>query len=320
MKLRNKIIITAICLLSALATQAQEYPIYNQYHFHYYLLNPALAGAEECTHFMLTHKQQWLGIKDAPQTQILSFQTRTPGRLGIGAYLFNDKNGYSYQQGAQLTLAYHIPMSSGSRFSRATNLDRQLSFGVSGKIYRYDFSQDMIDEANAAGQPIDKKDGYYPNINFGVFFQSYQFFTGLTLTNMLPVKMDMFSDSEPVRPFSAFFQMGYAFEANRTLELEPSAVFKVDQDSRMQLDLSFRAIQHVEDRDISWWAGIIYKQNLDDGNYQPLTLLPNLTVRVGKFRFGYACGIDMNRLFSYNYGSHELMLGYSFCNARRFCR
>lgn len=317
--MRNKILIIASFLCMAFLSKAQEYPVYNQYHFHYYLMNPALAGAAECTHFMLTHKQQWVGIKDAPHTQILSFQTRLRSRLGIGAYLFNDRNGYSYQQGGQLTLAYHIPLSSGNRYSMGTSLDRQLSFGVSGKFYRYDFDQDMVDAANASGEYIQKKDGVYPNANFGVFYQSYHFFAGMSMTNLIPVEIDMFGKEEPVRPFTAMFQAGYAIDAGRDFQIEPSAVLKFDEESRKQLDIGFRVINHIDDQDISWWAGVNYKQNLDDG-YQALTLLPYLNIRIGKFRIGYACGIDMNKLVNHNYGSHEIMLGYSFCKARRFCR
>jgi len=320
MKMRNKFIIAACCLCMAFISKAQEYTIYNQYHFHYYLLNPALAGAEPCTHFMLTHKQQWIGLKDAPNTQILSFQTRTKANVGIGGYLFNDKNGYSYQQGGQLTAAYHIPMSRGNRYSRKQSLDRQLSFGVSVKFYRYQLDQDVVDYANLDGENIQRKDGTYPNANFGIFYQSYKFFTGVSVTNLVPVDIDMFGETEPQRPFSTMLQMGYAFDGGRDLQLEPSVVFKMDENSRKQMDLAFRVIQHLDADDVSWWAGVIMKQNLDEGSGQSLVLLPNATVRIGKFRVGYAFNLDLNKMISQNYGTHEIMIGYSFCKARRFCR
>ncbi|MBE6313280.1 MAG: type IX secretion system membrane protein PorP/SprF, partial [Bacteroidales bacterium] len=47
---------------------------------------------------------------------------------------------------------------------------------------------------------------------------------------------------------------------------------------------------------------------------------PNATVRIGKFRVGYAFNLDLNKLVSHNYGTHELMLGYSFCHTSKFCR
>ena len=316
---RKIIALFAVLLGMASVIKAQENIVYNQYHFHYYLMNPALAGAAECTHFMLNHKQQWVGIKDAPGTTILSFQTRTRANLGLGAYLYNDRNGYSYQQGAQFTVAYHIPMSRGHRFSRNQTLDRQLSFGLSGKFYRYQLASEVVDEANLKGEYVQSEDGIYPNANFGVFYQSYHFFTGLSVTNLIPVKIDMFGYDEPVRPFTAMAQIGYGFDAGRDFTLEPSVVFKMDQDARKQLDLSFRVLQNVDDRDISWWAGVIAKQNFDK-EFKPLVLIPNFTMRLGKFRFGYAMNIDLTKWVSHSFSTHELMLGYSLCSTKKFCR
>ena len=316
----KRIIILAIASAGlTLTAHGQECPIYNQYHFHGYLMNPALAGAAECSHLMLTHKQQWIGIKDAPMTTILSFQTRTQKRLGIGAYLFNDRNGYSFQQGGQVTLAYHIPMSQGNRYSKHTSLDRQLSFGVSGKVYHYNFDEEMLNAAKEDGEMVHQKKGFFPNVNFGVFYQSYNFFTGLSATNLAPVKLDIFSDAEPLRPLTGFYQIGYAFDMQRDVQLEPSAVFHLDANMRKQLDVSLRVLQHLDRDDISWWAGVTVKQNFDK-EYKSLVLLPNFTIRLGKFRVGYAVNLDLNKLFSNNYGSHELMVGYSFCSTKQFCR
>jgi hypothetical protein len=150
--------------------------------------------------------------------------------------------------------------------------------------------------------------------------QDYKFFTGLTLTNLIPVEISMFGEDEPKRPFSFFWQVGYAFGCGRNTSFEPSLVFKMDADSRKQIDVNVRFIQHREDQDLSWWAGVGYKHNLDDGGGQSLVLLPNATVRIGKFRVGYAFNLDLNKLVSHNYGTHELMLGYSFCHTSKFCR
>ena len=291
----KKIIGVCGLLAGSLLCHGQEYTITNQYHFHYYLLNPALAGAAECTHFMLTHKQQWVGMKEAPYTTALSFQTRTKSRVGVGAYLYN-------------------------RYTKSPTLDRQLSFAASMNFYRYSLSDKVIEQSREDGDAINEKSGFYPNANFGVFYQDYKFFTGLTLANLIPVEISMFGEDEPKRPFSFFWQVGYAFGIGRNTSFEPSAVFKMDADSRKQIDVNVRFIQHREDQDLSWWIGCAYKHNLDDGGGQSLVLLPNATVRIGKFRVGYAFNLDLNKLVSHNYGTHELMLGYSFCHTSKFCR
>lgn len=324
MRIAKKImqLLAGASLLVALpeTVSAQEYTIYNQYHFHYYLLNPALAGAAECTHLMATHKQQWNGMGGAPYTSTLSFQTRTRSRVGVGAYVYNDRNGYSYQQGAQVSVAYHIPLSRGNRYTRSKTLDRQLSFAVSAKFYRYSLDGEVRDAVLAEEGHSIKKAGYYPNANFGVFYQDYHYFLGLSMTNLVPVEIDMFGRDEPKRPFSAFIQAGGTIDLGRSSRLEPSAVFKMDAESRKQLDVGVRFLSTPEQSDISWWVGVIYKHNLDDGGGQSLVLLPNATVVFGKWRVGYAFNLDLNRLAGQNYGTHEIMLGYSFCHTKAFCR
>ena len=86
-------------VLSTAKVSAQEELIYSQYHFNYYLVNPALAGAEPCHHFMISNRAQWVGMADAPMTQLLTYRGRVWRNVGIGAYLYNDRNGYSNQAG-----------------------------------------------------------------------------------------------------------------------------------------------------------------------------------------------------------------------------
>ncbi|MFA6780375.1 MAG: type IX secretion system membrane protein PorP/SprF, partial [Paludibacteraceae bacterium] len=94
---KKKIVILLLAILPFLKSTAQEEIVYDQYHFNYYLVNPAVAGAERCSHLMLTGKFQWVGMDDAPMTQSLSFRTRVLKNVGLGAYVYNDKNGYSYR-------------------------------------------------------------------------------------------------------------------------------------------------------------------------------------------------------------------------------
>ncbi|MBP5458146.1 MAG: type IX secretion system membrane protein PorP/SprF, partial [Paludibacteraceae bacterium] len=71
---KNKLFILLLTALSCFSASAQDEIVYDQYHFNYYLVNPAVAGAERCSHLMLTGKFQWMGMDDAPMTQTLSFR------------------------------------------------------------------------------------------------------------------------------------------------------------------------------------------------------------------------------------------------------
>ena len=114
-------------LISQLATTQEALPIYSDYLTdNYYLLHPSMAGISNCNKVRLTGRQQWFGQEQAPNLQTLSINGRIgETSSGVGAILFNDKNGYLSQSGAYLTYAHHL------MFSRNTIDLNMLSFGLS---------------------------------------------------------------------------------------------------------------------------------------------------------------------------------------------
>ncbi|MBR2260859.1 MAG: type IX secretion system membrane protein PorP/SprF, partial [Paludibacteraceae bacterium] len=66
MNIIKKIALLSVSSLLCSAIYAQEEIVCDQYHFNYYLVNPAVAGAERCTHLMATGKFQWMGVEDHP--------------------------------------------------------------------------------------------------------------------------------------------------------------------------------------------------------------------------------------------------------------
>jgi type IX secretion system PorP/SprF family membrane protein len=303
--------------------KAQEEIVYDQYYFNYYLANPAVAGAERCHHLMLTGKFQWVGLEDAPMTQTISFRTRILNNVGLGAYVYNDKNGYSYRQGGQFTFAYHIPLSENTGyFMKERSIDRQLSFGVSAKVNHYNFDQEL---ENYPGDPsidnggMDK--GFYFNANFGTYFLWDGFFAGVSATNLIPSKMKEFGDGEPVPPLTVFIFGGYDFELGNEMTLEPSMMFKLNEYSNRQLDLNLKFMQTLPDNeDFSYWLQVAYRHNLDGGNAQALSLYPMGGIRYKNFHLAYAYSLGLTGLNRHNYGSHEIMLGYTWCITKHFCR
>ena len=83
------------------------------------------------------------------------------GRVGLGAYVFNDKNGALDRTGMQLTYAYHINM----KFS-------QLSFGISGIAYQFSIDDSKINllDPDLAYDNADKSI-FVPDASFGYIIQ-----------------------------------------------------------------------------------------------------------------------------------------------------
>ena len=315
---------TAMCIFTQV--KSQEEIVYDQYYFNYYLVNPAVAGAERCTHFMLTGKFQWVGMQDAPMTQTLSFRTRVLSNVGIGAYIYNDQNGYSYRQGGQLTFAYHIPLSESTRYMmKDRSIERQLSFGLSAIAQHYNFSSELFTDATAYDPTLangGKDRGIYFNANFGVYLLYDNFFSGVSLTNMLPNKMVEFGDGEPVPPFMGFGFLGYDIDLNEYMTIEPSVMFKMNKDMNKQLDVNLKFLQSSlpYNEDFSYWLQVCYRQGMDPDNMQAMSLSPMGGIRFGNFHLAYAYTLGLTAINRHNYGTHEVMLGYSFCKTKHFCR
>src|SRR3990167_10930939 len=100
-----------VLFLAQLSYSQEGVAVYSDYlSDNYYLIHPSMAGAANCGKIRLTGRQQWFGQQDAPSLQTLSFNTSVDedGKSGIGAIVFNDKNGYHSQRGAKLTYAHHL--------------------------------------------------------------------------------------------------------------------------------------------------------------------------------------------------------------------
>ena len=304
---------------------AQDDIVNEQYHFNYYLVNPAVAGAERCTHVMLTGKFQWTGIDDAPMTQTLSARTRILNNIGLGLYVYNDKNGYSYRQGGEFTFAYHIPLTENNRYSmKQRSIERQLSFGISLMVNHYNFDSYLSDtygsEDAVLGNEGNNK-GFYLNANAGAYFMWDNFFLGYSMYNLIPTEMTELGESEPKRPLTGYGFLGYDIDLVNNMTIEPAAMFKFNVNGERQLDINLKFLQTLpSNEDFSYWLQLSYRHTLDSGNANPLIIYPMGGIRFKGFHVGYAYGLGLTSLNRQNYGSHEIMLGYTWCVTKHFCR
>ncbi|MCQ2234163.1 MAG: type IX secretion system membrane protein PorP/SprF [Paludibacteraceae bacterium] len=324
MKFKHKI---AALLLSLpiFSSAAQDEIVYDQYQWNYYLVNPAVAGASRCSHILGTFKKQWVGQDDSPMIEMLSFRTRLLKNLGLGAYVYNDKNGYSLRQGGQVSLAYHIPLSQNyGYFMKDRDLQRQLSFGLSGVVTHYGFTNDLFTDENSLDNTVangGQDKGFYFNANFGTYFMWDRFFAGLSIANLIPTELEELGKNEPVRPMNFFIFAGYTFPVNETIDIEPAAMFKMDENSNRQLDFNLKYEQVLPDNpDFSYWLQLTYRHILDEGNGQALSFSPMGGINWKGFHLGYAYTLGLTDWQRQNSGTHEVMLGYSWCKVKKFCR
>ncbi len=312
-KLINCIVVFQIFSLAQKA-EAQQLPLLSQYLFNGFLVNPAYAGLDGLSTVTLTAREQWLGLANRPMTHIVSFQTRilpksfvnknasarlrimkryTSGRVAVGGYIFNDRNGIIDRTGAQLTYAYHIPMKKNS-----------LSFAMSLSLYQFSINHHKIELETTHDQLINNTslNMIIPDAGIGAVFTTQEYFAGVSISNVMQsyAKLGYNSDQQ----FKTYRQynltLGYRYELGQDRTFEPSVLVKTTNQLIAQVDITAKL--HVND----CWGGITYRTG------SALILLGGVTIN--KLSFGYAFDYNLNAIGQYSFGSHEIMAAYKFGN------
>ena len=320
--MKKYIIIGLLAMVTSFSLKGQQLPLYSQYMMNGFLLNPAVAGSDGYTTFNITAREQWLGFKNAPATHAFSVQSRilkksyilkslsarkklfrpsTKGRVGLGGYIFNDKNGLVSRTGLQFTYAYHIWFE-----------ETQLSFGLSGSFFQFrlnDADLTFYDESEPLVVSGDlRKAIYVPDANFGVYLLNSNFHAGLSVAQLFQSYLKLgnvtLDDYRMLRHY--YLTGGYNFQLPRGFEIEPSILFKTTERWLPQFDINLKAYYRED-----YWAGISYRT---DG---ALIILGG--VRVTQFYFGYAFDYTLSNIQKHSYGSHEIMIAVKLGdNVRRY--
>jgi type IX secretion system PorP/SprF family membrane protein len=300
--------------------KAQQVPLYSQYILNGFLINPAVAGSEGYTAVNLTAREQWIGFKNAPSTYALSFQTRVlkksyisrgssvkrrsrqgsrSGNVGLGGYIFNDRNGAVGRTGLKFTYAYHI------NFRHS-----QLSFGLSAVGYQFRIDDDLITLADPGDELWlgAQKAVFIPDADFGVYYSARNYWGGFSVDQLFESILKLGDSGYDRYKMERNYYLigGYDFQPNRDLSISPSILLKYAESGKFQADITSKIVFQQ-----SYWGGLTYRTG------QSIILL--LGVSVDKFIFGYAYDIGLNSIQKHSYGTHEFTFVAKFGdNARRY--
>lgn len=312
-----------LLFLSSLYGYSQDgIPVYSDYFAdNLYLLHPSMAGAATHNQIRLTARQQWFDQKDAPNLQTISFNARLGERSGVGAIVFNDKNGYHSQTGGYLTYAHHI------MFSRSEADLNQLSFGISAGL-----TQSRLDETNFDLADFDPviagimQSTSYFNVDAGVSYNFLNFSSHFTVKNIIFRNRSLYTEEfEPNNQRKYLFSAAYAIgKYGSDWSYEPSALFQwAERTGESTIDINFKAYREMDFGKL--WGGLSYRRSLDGAEYKDGTQVKNQKLQY----FTPVLGINYNNfLFAYTYsyqtgsvrfesgGFHQITLGYNFLGGR----
>ncbi|MFD2100627.1 type IX secretion system membrane protein PorP/SprF [Flagellimonas iocasae] len=304
MKLQIRKILVCLFLTTGFAGKAQELtiPQLSQYlSDNPFLMSPSFAGIGNYVKVRMNGLTQWVGVKDAPDTQSLSADVRLGNRSGIGMVLYNDSNGETKQRGGKVSFAHHLTISKYEDhfFSMA------LSFNLNQ--FRIDIENfDPNDDQAIAGD----KSSSNPNFDIGTLYRRGGFYLSLNVSNILNKDLTRFNPIfEPNTLRNYYVYSGYTYRRNRRadFEIEPSIFFQYfENDKRSVTDFNtkFKWYDFLD----YYYAGFTYRF-LNDQLGAPLYIAPILGLKKGDFYFGYSYQVIMNELLGYSKGTHVITLG-----------
>lgn len=292
------IILFIITLSAVINTKAQQLPLYSQYYFNDYAVNPAVGGTKSYIDARSNHRYQWQGVTDAPRTYTLSAHGPLKDKKsGIGAYLFTDHVGPTRRTGAQVSYTYKL------KINRNVNLALALSGGLlewkldAQKINLYDPNDKVL--VDGVMRTI------VPDAKFGLHLYHRNWFFGIAAPNLLRSKLK-FKDAlyTGLSSLENHYMItgGYKIKISNDFDVEPSTIIKYLNPAPIQADIMARVIWKDK-----IWLGGVYR------TMDAASLLLGITYQKN-LSFGYSYDFTTTNIKNYSSGTHELMIGIRFAN------
>ncbi len=293
------LVLGSLLLLCSKVAGQQMYQL-TQFMLNNYTVNPAVVGTHNYFQARTNHRFQWIGMSDAPITNVVSvYGPLTKNPMGFGALFYNDITGPTSRTGLLGSYAYNIALTDEIRISAG------LSVGF--MAFRVDASKfDLGDNTNYATDrallTFQSKTSVVPDAAVGVYMYASHYYVGAACQQLIGNTLTLYG--HPVRENalrrSFYAHGGYLIYLSENFDLEPSVIVKWSPPSPFQFDLNVKATYLTR-----VWAGISYR-HLDAVSFMIGYRHDN------RILFGYSFDFSYTRLRAYTGGSHELMIGYQF--------
>ena len=291
---KTRRMILLLCALFIISdAQAQQATLYSQYMFNPFTVNPAYAGSRQAFSAVMLYRNQWVGLKGAPQSQSISLHTPLKNKkVGLGFNVINDKIGPTNNLGIFGTYAYHLPLRDG-----------KLSMALRAGTYRFQLDGNAIEYKDVdkfSGASIGG--GFIPSFDFGLYYYTKTLFGGLAITHIAggQAKFDGIAEASTQLTQHVLVNFGYAYIINKNLVFKPSALIKYTARAPVNIDINMSVLM----KEI-FWLGVSYRTSQD------LVIIAEFNI-TDILRAGYSYDLGLNALNDFNNGSHELFIGADF--------
>ncbi len=319
--MRKQVFILFFLLIADWA-YGQQLPIYSQYLYNKFLINPAVAGSDGYTSINLTARDQWVGYYGAPRTFSFSMQTRllkksymlkqtrvkrkvyrpkSDGKVGLGGYIFSDKNGLVQRTGFQATYSYHMWLENST----------QLSMGIALTGYHYKINEKEINFEDPSEPWLNnnlRRGMFVPDATFGVYLLNAKYSAGFSADQLFEATARIgdftYNNFRMSRHYYLFGSYDFGLTINSVIQ--PSFLVMMSEQFKPQADIGATYIYNMD-----FWGGLAFRTSG--------AIIANLGVKYQNMFIGYAFDFTLQEIQRITYGTHEITIALKFGdNSRRY--
>lgn len=329
LKIRKRLVCLFAFSVLGQVLLSQQLPLCSQYLYNKFLINPAHAGSDGYTSYIISAREQWIGYSGAPRTYSLSFQTRilkrgyrlnqnifnntvygpkTTGRVGLGGYIFSDRNGLVQRTGFKTSYSYNVWIQDYTQIS--------LGLAFTGYYFKINVNETSFEDSSEPLLNNNLRRGIFvPDVDFGIYLLNPRYDVGFSALQLLGAVDKMGNNAYKNYWMDRHYYLlgSYIFYSGTKTELQPSILLKISEQIRPQADIGFNYIY-----DQKFWAGLAYRTGGALISIIRFKFIPS-RVKMTSVFIGYAFDFTLNKIQRLTYGTHEMTMALKFGDsAKRF--
>lgn len=286
--MRNLYVLIVVCFFAAFKSSAQNTPRFGQFNFAQGVNNPAALALDSRIMVDMVFRNQWAGIKGAPNTGAINAQYELYHDMAVGLVASYDQIGVHHATQVSGQYSYRAFLANGNAmiFGASVGMDQRINDLASAQTIQH-------------GDPAfsTSYSRLHFNFGFGIFYYSPRFYFGASIPQFLQNTIRGKEKSFVPPKWHYYASTGYYFHINDNYTLNPHLQVKAVLNAPIQADLILR------NTFVNTWSLIL-------GYRSENSLIAGVDFLVaGRFRCGYSFNYDVGGLARTKGGSHELYVG-----------
>lgn len=288
--------ISNLLILVVSISWSQQETAITQYWSNMNIINPAYAGYDGQTSATIMLRDQWSGIDQSPQTQMLTFDTYLGRNVGLGLSMMRDKTFIETQTVVSIDFSYRLKVSEKT----------QLFLGIKAGGNDYNVNTVGLNTYNIFSDPsLESINNFTPNVGLGGLLVRGDWYVSLSVPRLLNTERARNDNGQATvatdRPhyyLSSGYKLG--LDTDRVWTINPSFLLRYVNGAPISIDIN--TMLRLENK---FGFGVTYRTDQALAWICSISISPNFTL-------GYAYETSTRSTLAQSGNTNEFMLSLRF--------